>query len=58
MAAEEGWVGIGEVAAHLQVARDTVYRWVDSKGFPHTAWDGCCDSGSRGGRVGAKQQRR
>ena len=26
MAAEEGWVGIG--------ARDTVYRWVDSKGFP------------------------
>ena len=34
MAAEEGWVGIGEVADHLQVARDTVYRWVDSKGFP------------------------
>ena len=34
MAAEEGWVGIREVAAHLQVARDTVYRWVDSKGLP------------------------
>ncbi len=34
MAAEEGWVGIGEVDAHLQVARDTVYRWVNSKGFP------------------------
>ena len=34
MAVEEGWVGIGEVADHLQVARDTVYRWVDSKGFP------------------------
>ena len=34
MAAEEGWVGIAEVAAHLQVARDTVYRWVDTKGLP------------------------
>ncbi len=34
MAVEEGWVGIGEVAAHLQVARDTAYRWVDSKGLP------------------------
>ena len=34
MAAEEGWVGIAEVAAHLRVARDTVYRWVDTKGLP------------------------
>ena len=34
MAAEEGWVDIAEVAAHLQVARDTVYRWVDTKGLP------------------------
>ena len=30
----EGWVGIADVAAHLQVARDSIYRWVDSKGFP------------------------
>ena len=34
MDAGEGWVGIAEVAAHLQVAKDSIYRWVDSKGFP------------------------
>ena len=34
MAPEEGWVGIEEVAAHLRVAKESVYRWVDSKGFP------------------------
>jgi excisionase family DNA binding protein len=34
MAPEEGWVGIEEVAAHLRVARESIYRWVDSKGFP------------------------
>ena len=34
MAPEEGWVGIAEVAAHLQVTKDSVYRWVDSKGLP------------------------
>ena len=34
MATEEGWVGIADVAAHLQVTRDSIYRWVDSKDFP------------------------
>ena len=34
MATEEGWVGISEVAAHLQVAKESIYRWIDSKGFP------------------------
>lgn len=34
MAPEEGWVGIEAVAAHLQVAKESIYRWVDSKGFP------------------------
>ena len=34
MASEEPWVGIAEVAAHLQVAKDTVYRWVDTQGLP------------------------
>lgn len=34
MGPDEGWVGVDEVARHLQVARDSVYRWVDSKGFP------------------------
>ena len=28
------WVGVAEVAAHLQVAKDSIYRWVDSKGLP------------------------
>lgn len=34
MATEEGWVGAEEVAAHLRVAKESVYRWVESKGFP------------------------
>ena len=34
MATEEGWVAITEVAAHLRVTKDSIYRWVDSKGFP------------------------
>ena len=34
MASEEGWVGIADVAAHLRVARESIYRWVDSKDFP------------------------
>jgi excisionase family DNA binding protein len=34
MATEEGWVGVKEVAAHLRVAKESVYRWVESKGFP------------------------
>lgn len=34
MTPEEGWVGIEEVAAHLRVAKESIYRWVDSKGFP------------------------
>ena len=34
MPTEEGWVDIGEVAAHLQVTKDSIYRWVAAKGFP------------------------
>ena len=34
MAAEEGWVDVEQVAAHLQVAKESVYRWVEAKGFP------------------------
>ena len=34
MATKEGWVGIAAVAAHLQVTRDSIYRWVDAKDFP------------------------
>ena len=34
MASEEPWVGIADVATHLGVAKDTVYRWVDTQGLP------------------------
>lgn len=34
MASEEGWVSIVDVAAHLNVTKDSIYRWVDSKDFP------------------------
>ena len=34
MASQESWVGIAEVAAHLSVARDSIYRWVEAKDFP------------------------
>ena len=34
MASEEGWVGIADMAAHLSVAKDSIYRWVNSKDFP------------------------
>ena len=34
MASEEGWVGIADVAAHLSVAKDSIYRWVEKKDFP------------------------
>ena len=34
MASAEGWVGISDVAAHLRVARDSIYRWVETKDFP------------------------
>ena len=34
MATNEGWGGIAEVAAHLQVTKDSICRWVASKGLP------------------------
>ena len=34
MSSEEGWVGIADVAARLRVARDSIYRWVETKDFP------------------------
>ena len=52
LAAVEGWVVFGEVAALLKAVRNTVRHWVDSKGLQNTAWAGCCDSGSQGWRSG------
>jgi excisionase family DNA binding protein len=30
----EPWVSVDDVAAHLGVAKDSVYRWIDSKHLP------------------------
>ncbi|WP_038002642.1 helix-turn-helix domain-containing protein [Syntrophorhabdus aromaticivorans] len=34
MATAERWVGVNEVAAHLGVAKDSVYRWIEERGLP------------------------
>ena len=34
MPEQEPWVSVDVVAKHLDVARDTVYRWIDAKGLP------------------------
>ena len=33
-AAESRWYSVNEVAVHLGVAVDTVYRWIENKGLP------------------------
>ena len=30
----EPWASVEEVAKHLGVARDSVYRWIDHRGLP------------------------
>ncbi|HRS17552.1 MAG TPA: helix-turn-helix domain-containing protein [Thermoanaerobaculaceae bacterium] len=30
----EPWVSVDEVACHLGVAKDSVYRWIEQKGLP------------------------
>jgi len=30
----EKWVGVDDVAAHLGVAKDSVYRWIERRGLP------------------------
>ncbi len=34
MGSGERWVGVNEVATHLGVAKDSVYRWVESRDLP------------------------
>lgn len=34
MTAEERWVGVEDVAAHLGVNKDSIYRWIDKMGLP------------------------
>ena len=30
----EPWVSVEQVAKHLSVAKDSVYRWIENKGLP------------------------
>jgi len=34
MSSEERWVDAAEVAKHIGVRKESVYRWIDRKGFP------------------------
>jgi excisionase family DNA binding protein len=34
MTITEPWVSVEDVAAHLGVARDSVYRWIEGRGLP------------------------
>ena len=34
MLEQEPWASVEDVAKHLGIARDTVYRWIDSKALP------------------------
>lgn len=34
MNTEERWVDVGEVATHLGVRCESVYRWIEAKGLP------------------------
>lgn len=30
----EPWLSLEEIAKHLGVAKESIYRWLDAKGFP------------------------
>lgn len=30
----EPWVSVDQIAQHLGVTRDSIYRWIDRKGLP------------------------
>ena len=34
MDTEERWVDVDQVAAHVDVTKETIYRWIDKRGFP------------------------
>lgn len=31
---DDRWLSVDEIAAHLGIKRDTVYRWIDRYGMP------------------------
>jgi len=34
MATKERWVSVEDVATHLGVAKDSIYRWIEERGLP------------------------
>ena len=30
----EPWVTLDDIARHLSVSKDTIYRWIDDRGLP------------------------
>ena len=30
----EPWVSVDEIATHMGVAKDSIYRWIEAKGLP------------------------
>ena len=34
MEMEDRWLSVDDIAAHLGIKRDTVYRWIDKYGMP------------------------
>lgn len=32
----ERWVSVDQVAAHVGVRKDSIYRWIESRGLPAT----------------------
>ncbi len=30
----EPWVSVDDIASHLSVAKDSIYRWIENKGLP------------------------
>lgn len=34
MQEQESWVSVDDVARHLGIAKDTVYRWIERKSLP------------------------
>ncbi len=34
MGFDERWVGVDDVATHLGVGKDSIYRWVESRSLP------------------------
>ncbi len=46
----EPWVSVDQIAEHLGVTRDSIYRWIDRKSLPaHPGWAAVEIPGVRGG---------